>query len=102
MYHDPSQVDPWEGRTEFRAYANDLLESSCRLPIQPTPGTADGRSRLNEGNVTGADRCPSCGSGTLVLQGRMFDGKMIGELVCVSCKHAWRVDLPEFHRRLRP
>jgi hypothetical protein len=32
----------------------------------------------------------------------MFDGKMIGELVCVSCKHAWRVDLPEFHRRLRP
>ena len=57
---------------------------------------------VNEGTITEAELCPSCGSGQLVLQGRMFDGKIIRELVCVLCKHAWRIELPEFHRRLRP
>ena len=57
---------------------------------------------MNEGNVTEAELCPSCGSGMLVLQGRWFDGKLVRELVCVVCKHAWEIELPEFQRRLRP
>jgi DNA-directed RNA polymerase subunit M/transcription elongation factor TFIIS len=57
---------------------------------------------VNEGTITEAELCPSCGSGKLILQGRALGGKMIRELVCISCRHSWRVELPEFHRRLRP
>ena len=51
---------------------------------------------------TDADTCPSCGSGKLVLQGRMLGGSLVRELVCLSCKHAWRIELPEFRGKLRP
>jgi DNA-directed RNA polymerase subunit M/transcription elongation factor TFIIS len=51
--------------------------------------------------LTEAETCPSCGSGKLTLQGRMVDGKAIRELICLSCKHAWRIELP-FRGRRRP
>jgi hypothetical protein len=57
---------------------------------------------VNEGTITEAELCLSCGSGQLVLQGRALGGKRIRELVCTLCKHAWEIELPEFHRRLRP
>ena len=41
-----------------------------------------------------AERCPSCGSGKLTLQGRVLSGKMIRELVCIACKHTWQMELP--------
>lgn len=52
--------------------------------------------------ISEAERCPSCGSGTLTLQGRMLSGKMVRELVCILCKHSWRIDLPAFSGRRRP
>jgi DNA-directed RNA polymerase subunit M/transcription elongation factor TFIIS len=50
-------------------------------------------------DVTEAERCPSCGSGKLILQGRSVGGRLIRELVCLLCKHSWRIDLPESSRR---
>jgi formate dehydrogenase maturation protein FdhE len=52
--------------------------------------------------ISEAERCPICGSGTLILQGRMLSGRMIRELVCILCKHSWRIDLPELRGSLRP
>jgi hypothetical protein len=39
--------------------------------------------------------CPQCGSTKVVLQGRLFDGKPIRELLCLSCGHTQRVDIPK-------
>jgi hypothetical protein len=50
---------------------------------------------VNEGTITEAELCPSCGSGMLVLQGRALGGTMIRELVCMQCRHSWRIDLPD-------
>jgi hypothetical protein len=38
--------------------------------------------------------CPACGSTKVVLQGRLFDGKPIRELLCLSCGRTQRVDIP--------
>jgi hypothetical protein len=57
---------------------------------------------VDEGTITEAEVCASCGSGQLVLQGRALGGRMIRELVCIACRHASRIELAEFHRRLRP
>jgi DNA-directed RNA polymerase subunit M/transcription elongation factor TFIIS len=40
------------------------------------------------------ERCPSCGSEKIALQGRLRDGTPVRELVCIACKHVWPVDLP--------
>jgi hypothetical protein len=39
--------------------------------------------------------CPGCGSRKVVLQGRLFDGRAIRELLCLSCKRTQRVEMPE-------
>jgi hypothetical protein len=67
-------------------------------PIQPTAGSVDTPCM----KISEAERCPICGSGTLILQGRMLSGRMIRELVCILCKHSWRIDLPELRGSLRP
>jgi DNA-directed RNA polymerase subunit M/transcription elongation factor TFIIS len=51
---------------------------------------------------TEAERCPTCGSGKLTLQGRAVDGKPVRELVCLSCKHSWPVESSESTGRVRP
>ena len=49
-----------------------------------------------------AESCPSCGSGKLTLQGRVVSGTPKRELICLSCKHAWPVELSPFKGRTRP
>jgi hypothetical protein len=39
--------------------------------------------------------CPGCGSTKVVLQGRLFDGEPIRELLCLSCERTQRIDTPE-------
>ncbi len=51
---------------------------------------------------TEAETCPSCGSGKLVLRGRISGGQTVRELVCMLCKHAWEIELSPFVRQLRP
>ena len=53
-------------------------------------------------NESGAERCSSCGSGRLTLQGRVADGKPVRELVCLACKHSWPVAVSPFRGRVRP
>ncbi len=43
-------------------------------------------------NESDAERCTGCGSGRLTLQGRVADGNPVRELVCLECKHSWRVE----------
>jgi DNA-directed RNA polymerase subunit M/transcription elongation factor TFIIS len=43
-------------------------------------------------NESDAERCTSCGSGRLTLQGRVADGMPVRELVCLECKHSWPVE----------
>jgi hypothetical protein len=40
------------------------------------------------------EQCPACGSTKVVLQGRVFDGRPIRELLCLSCKRTQRVEIP--------
>jgi hypothetical protein len=38
--------------------------------------------------------CAGCGSTRVVLQGRLFDGRPIRELVCLSCGRTQRFEMP--------
>jgi hypothetical protein len=49
-----------------------------------------------------AERCASCGSGSLIMQGRVADGRPVRELVCLACKHSWPLEVSPFRGRVRP
>ena len=53
-------------------------------------------------NESDAERCTGCGSGRLTLQGRVADGDPVRELVCLECKHSWRVEPLPFRESAGP
>ncbi len=53
-------------------------------------------------NESDAERCTGCGSGRLTLQGRVAEGNPVRELVCLECKHSWRVEPLPFRESAGP
>ena len=53
-------------------------------------------------NESDAERCTSCGSGRLTLQGRVSEGKPVRELICLECKHSWAVEAPPLRELASP
>jgi DNA-directed RNA polymerase subunit M/transcription elongation factor TFIIS len=53
-------------------------------------------------NESDAERCTSCGSGRLTLQGRVADGTWVRELVCLDCKHSWPAEASPYREPVHP
>jgi hypothetical protein len=59
-------------------------------------GIATERRHAPEGQpLPKREPCPGCGSTEVVLQGRIFDGRPIRELMCLSCGRTQRVEPPK-------
>src|SRR5215212_573796 len=66
------------------------FEVSSPAPVQRAPRSTEDQAMRGHDE----ERCPSCGSEKIALQGRLRDGTPVRELVCIACKHVWPVDLP--------
>jgi hypothetical protein len=75
--HDP--------RRKQATRSGSQVVPSSRSPVQPTAAASD----TPKMPMTEGESCPSCGSERVALQGRLFDGRSVRELICMTCKHLW-------------